>query len=86
MQAILILTTLIHSEGEGAFAYSFSAASIAEEQSMTVYKARKLLKELREFGLIYRMGNRYMFTMGGWNIAHDVIASAKRVTKYKGGE
>jgi hypothetical protein len=27
-----------------------------------------------------------MFTMGGWNIAHDVIASAKRVTKYKGGE
>lgn len=86
MQAILILTTIIHSVGQDAFAYSFSAASIAEEQNMTVYKARKLLKELREFGLIYRMGNRYMFTMSGWNIAHDVIASANRVTKYKGGE
>jgi len=82
MDALLILTTIIHMAGQDAFAFSFSAKSISEDQKITVYNARKNLKILCDFGLVYRQANRYMFTMGGWNIANDVIAAANRVTKY----
>lgn len=85
MDAIQILITQIHLEGEWAFVYSFSAKSISEAQDMSRYKASKLLKALREYGLIHRNGNRYMFTIAGWNIAHDVIRAAGSVTSFKGG-
>jgi len=50
---------------------------------MSIYTARKLLKSLREYGLIYRMGNRYMMTTHGYNIAIDVIRAAQSVQKFQ---
>jgi predicted transcriptional regulator len=81
MEAIQVLCTKILLEGKGAFAWSFSAKSIAHDQNMTVYKARQHMKALREYGLIHRTGNVYMFTMSGYNIAHDVINASRQVAK-----
>lgn len=83
MQSVQILCTMIHLAGESAFGFSFSASSVSKEQKITIYQARKCLKELREYGFIYRMGNRYMFTNDGYCITKDIIKMSQRVTKYQ---
>jgi len=83
MEAIQILCTMLHLMGDSAFGFSFSAKSVAEEQNFSLYQCRKHLKSLREYGLIYRMGNRYMFTNDGYCIAKDIIRASQRVHKFQ---
>jgi len=86
MEAIQVLCTKIHLEGKSSFVRLFSAKSISEDQNMSIYTARKLLKALRDYGLIYRIGNRYMMTTHGYNIAIDVIRAAQSVQKFQPAE
>lgn len=82
MDALYMLTTIIHLEGEWAFAHSFSAKSVSESQNISAYKARKHLKELRELGMIQRQGNLYMFTHEGWDITHNIIRASQKYSMF----
>lgn len=74
-----LMCDLIISGGAEAFCWSFSAKSISEDCNVTIYQSRKSLKALREYGIINRTGNRYMFTLMGWQITNDLIRCSQRV-------
>ena len=82
MEAIQMLCSYIHLEGVGAFAYSFSAKSLSEDLNMSVYSTRKHLRSLREYGIVQRSGNRYMFTWEGWSIANMTIKASQKYAMF----
>ena len=84
MEAIKMLCSLIHLVGQDAFAFSFSAKSLAEDLNMSVYSTRKHLKVLREYGVVQRSGNRYMFTWEGWDIAKLTIKASQKYNMFSG--
>lgn len=72
MKALMFLREYPSLIGEDSFWLFFSALKIAEHFNISIYKARLLVAELREMGLVKRYGNLYALTNDGQNFAYTL--------------
>jgi hypothetical protein len=64
--------------GQGEDWRLFSALRISEYFKISLYKARQLVEEMREAGLIRRVGNQYMLNTSAIKISNELAELRER--------
>lgn len=69
MDSLRFLALYSQALGEGEDLFLFSRMSVAERFGLSLYHAAKLIKSLRDAGIIVRVGNQYRLNKEGHDIA-----------------